>query len=75
MAPGANVVGVKATVNGELHELPDEVTVGALLELLGSPRTGVAVACNDCVVPRAQYETNRLREGDRLEIITAVAGG
>lgn len=66
---------MKATVNGEPHELPDEVTVGALLDLLGSPRTGIAVACNDRVVPRAQYETNPLREGDRLEIITAVAGG
>ncbi|HEY4433929.1 MAG TPA: sulfur carrier protein ThiS [Candidatus Cybelea sp.] len=66
---------MKATVNGELHELPDEVTVGALLDILGSPRAGIAVARNDCVVPRAQYDTNRLREGDRLEIITAVAGG
>ncbi|HEY6487087.1 MAG TPA: sulfur carrier protein ThiS [Candidatus Cybelea sp.] len=66
---------MKATVNGELHELPDEVTIGALLDILGSPRAGIAVAQNDCVVPRAQYDTNRLREGDRLEIITAVAGG
>jgi sulfur carrier protein len=66
---------VKATVNGELHELPDEVTVGALLDILGSPRAGIAVAQNDFVVPRAQYDTNHLREGDRLEIITAVAGG
>jgi sulfur carrier protein len=66
---------VKATVNGELHELPDEVTVGALLDILGSPRAGIAVAQNDRVVPRAQYDTNRLREGDRLEIIAAVAGG
>ncbi|HEY1881887.1 MAG TPA: sulfur carrier protein ThiS [Candidatus Cybelea sp.] len=66
---------MKATVNGELHELPDEVTVGALLDILGSPRAGIAVAQNDRVVPRAQYDTNRLREGDRLEIIAAVAGG
>ncbi|HEY2476284.1 MAG TPA: sulfur carrier protein ThiS [Candidatus Cybelea sp.] len=66
---------MKATVNGQPHELPEEVTVGALLDLLGSPRTGVAVACNDSVIPRAQYETSRLHEGDRLEIITAVAGG
>jgi sulfur carrier protein len=66
---------VKATVNGRLRELPDEVTVGTLLELLGSARTGIAVACNDRVVRRAEYETQRLQDGDRVEIIEAVAGG
>jgi thiamine biosynthesis protein ThiS len=66
---------VKATINGRLRELPDELTFGSLLELLGSPRTGVAVARNDRVVRRTAYDTERLREGDRIEIIEAVAGG
>ena len=66
---------MKATVNGRLRELPDELTVGLLLEMLGTERTGVAVACNDRVVRRAEYETQRLQDGDRVEIIEAVAGG
>jgi len=66
---------VKATINGRVHELPDELTVGALLELLGSARSGIAVARNDRVVRRAQYDTDRVCDGDRLEIIQAVAGG
>lgn len=66
---------MKATVNGRLHELPDELTVGMLLELLGNARAGVAVACNDRVVRRAEYETQRVQDGDRVEIIEAVAGG
>jgi len=66
---------VKATINGHLRDLPDELTVSALLELLGSPCAGIAVARNDRVVRRAEYDTNRLRDGDRVEIITAVAGG
>jgi sulfur carrier protein len=66
---------VKATINGHLRDLPGELTVGALLELLGSPRTGIAVARNDRVVRRTEYDTDRLRDGDRVEIITAVAGG
>lgn len=66
---------MKATINGHLRDLPDELTVSALLELLGSPRAGIAVARNDRVVRRAEYDTNRLRDGDRVEIITAVAGG
>ncbi|MGA8099642.1 MAG: sulfur carrier protein ThiS [Candidatus Cybelea sp.] len=66
---------MKATINGTLRELPDELTVGALLELLGSSRQGVAVACNDRVVSRTEYDLQRLRDGDRVEVIVAVAGG
>ncbi len=66
---------MKATINGDVREFPDELTVGALLELLGSPRIGVAVAHNDRVIRRAEFDTDRLRDGDRVEIITAVAGG
>ena len=66
---------MKATINGQLRDLPDELTVSALLELLGSPRAGIAVARNDRVVRRAEYDSDRLRDGDRVEIITAVAGG
>jgi sulfur carrier protein len=66
---------VKATINGETRELPDELTVGRLLEILGAPRTGVAVARNDRVVRRDEYDGAHLQEGDRVEIIKAAAGG
>ncbi len=66
---------MKATINGENRDLPDELTVGRLLEMLGAPRTGVAVARNDCVVRRDEYDRAQLREGDRIEIIKAAAGG
>ncbi len=66
---------MKATVNGQLRDLPEALTVAALLEVLGSPRNGVAVARNDRVIRRAEYELERLCDGDRVEIIEAVAGG
>lgn len=66
---------MRATINGQVQELPDELTVGALLELLGSPRNGVAVARNDRVVRRSAYDSDHLCDGDRVEIIQAVAGG
>lgn len=66
---------MKATVNGEAHELPDGATVGALLELLGAKGTGIAVAHNERVVPRTHYDTHVILDGDRVEIIRAVAGG
>jgi sulfur carrier protein len=66
---------MKATVNGTPRDLPSEMTIAALLEMLGSSRLGVAVARNEQVVRRCDYDSDRVREGDRVEIITAVAGG
>ncbi len=66
---------MKATINGRLRDLPDELTVGALLEMLGASRAGIAVARNERIVARTEYDSDRLLEGDRIEIVTAVAGG
>jgi sulfur carrier protein len=66
---------VKATINGEPRDLPEGMTVSALLDLLGAPRSGIAVARNDRVVRRSEYETYEVRDGDAIEIIKAVAGG
>lgn len=63
------------TINGESRELAAGATLDALLELLGVPRDGTAVALNEGVVPRAEHASTALRDGDRLEIIVAVAGG
>ena len=66
---------MKATINGETREFPDGTTVAALLEALGAPRSGIAVARNDRVVRRVEYEIQQIADGDTIEIIRAVAGG
>jgi sulfur carrier protein len=66
---------MRATVNGEVREIPDGYTVGALLALLGMARAGVAVAQNESVVRRSQFDSRPIADGDRIEIIIAVAGG
>ncbi|MGC8463952.1 MAG: sulfur carrier protein ThiS [Acidimicrobiales bacterium] len=38
-------------------------------------RRGVAVAVNGTVVPRSQWDATVLNPGDRVEIVTAAAGG
>ena len=63
------------TVNGEPREVGDGTTLAALIELLGVRRDGIAAALNDEVVPRGRHAVTSLHEGDRLEIIVAVAGG
>ena len=66
---------MKATINGEARELPAGLTIGTLLETLGTPRSGIAVARNDSVVAASDYDAIRLTDGDRVEIIKAAAGG
>lgn len=62
-------------VNGEARDVADGATLDSLLDTIGVRRDATAVALNDDVVPRARHAATPLREGDRLEIIVAVAGG
>jgi sulfur carrier protein len=66
---------MKATVNGTLTEVRDGATIADLLADLGAQLSGVAVARNEHVVTRSTYAQERVAEGDRIEIIKAVAGG
>ena len=66
---------MRLTVNGSEREMAAGATVEALLQTLAVRRDGVAVALNDDVVPRAEHARRTLNDGDRLEIIVAVAGG
>ncbi len=62
------------TVNEQEVEVDEQTTIAALLESLGYPDRGVAVAVDSAVVPRSRWETT-LFEGARLEVVTAVQGG
>ncbi|HEX3466816.1 MAG TPA: sulfur carrier protein ThiS [Candidatus Elarobacter sp.] len=62
-------------VNGEGRDVADGTTLDSLLDVIGVRRDGTAVALNDDVVPRTRHASTALHEGDRLEIIVAVAGG
>ncbi|MGA8533163.1 MAG: sulfur carrier protein ThiS [Candidatus Tumulicola sp.] len=66
---------MKATINGVPRDLPDGLTIGGLLELLGTTASGIAVARNRRVVRRGEYGSDRIVEGDHVEIIKAAAGG
>lgn len=62
-------------MNGEERDLPDDTTVAQLLEALEVTARGTAVEVNLEMVPRSFHAQHRLREGDRLEVVTLVGGG
>jgi sulfur carrier protein len=61
-------------VNEQKVDVDAHTTVAALLNFLGFPDCGVAVAMDDAVVPRSRWATE-LFDGARLEVVTAVQGG
>jgi sulfur carrier protein len=66
---------MRATVNGEPMELPENLTVLALLERLGIRAERVAVERNGAVVKKARHGEEPVQPGDVLEIVTFVGGG
>ncbi|MBT2525761.1 sulfur carrier protein ThiS [Streptomyces flavidovirens] len=63
------------SVNGETREVVAGTTLGALVATLTRAPSGVAAALNETVVPRGQWDSTALGDGDRIEVLTAVQGG
>jgi sulfur carrier protein len=63
------------SVNGETREVTPGVALDAVVRSLTPAPSGVAAAVNETVVPRAQWASTSLSEGDRVEVLTAVQGG
>jgi sulfur carrier protein len=61
-------------VNADDLEVNDQTTVATLLQSLGYPDRGIAVAVDHAVVPRSSWATT-LSDGAHIEVVTAVQGG
>ena len=66
---------MKIVVNGESRDVPVSTTVTQLLDALDINPLMVAVEVNVDVLPRAQYASTFLKEGDQVEIVRMVGGG
>jgi sulfur carrier protein len=78
LAPSASpksTTPMEVTINGEGRELPDEMTVAALLEHFGVDGTRTVVEVNREIIPREEYGATPVAEGDVLELVEIVGGG
>ena len=66
---------MRVIANGDTVELPDGATVDDLLAALGLGGKWVVVERNREPVARADMAVTVLAEGDRIELVRAVAGG
>ncbi|KOV70943.1 sulfur carrier protein ThiS [Streptomyces sp. MMG1121] len=68
-------VDISISVNGERRDVAAGTALDSVVRSLAAAPSGVAAAVNETVVPRAQWASTPLGEGDRVEILTAVQGG
>ena len=68
---------MNVTLNGEPRSLGDGASVRQAVAATGAApdARGLAVAVDGEVVPRGQWDTVELRDGQRVEIVQAVQGG
>ena len=69
---------IDITLNGESRTIQADANIADVLremDLDPSRPKGIAVAVNDEVVAKREWETVAISEGDRVEVITARQGG
>ena len=62
-------------INGRPHRAASSLSLAEAVALLTDAQTGVAAAVNGDVVPRGSWTATPLRDGDQVEVVTAVQGG
>lgn len=62
---------ITITLNNEKKQLNDNLTIAQLLELEGVTAVNIAVAVNNAVVAKTDYESSKLSDGDSVLIIKA----
>ncbi|MFI8216898.1 sulfur carrier protein ThiS [Streptomyces sp. NPDC085932] len=63
------------SVNGQPRDVRPGTALDTVVKSLTTSSSGVAAALNETVVPRTQWPSTPLSEGDRVEVLTAVQGG
>ena len=66
---------MQLSVNGEPSEVPDGMDLPGLLTSLGLRVGSVVVEHNGAALLRSELSEVVLRDGDRVELVRAVAGG
>lgn len=66
---------MEITVNGEKRQIDVAMTVAQFLRSIDIGEGRVAVELNRDILPKGEYDTTILTEGDVLEIVHFVGGG
>lgn len=66
---------MEVIVNNKNLSVPEKVNIAFLLDSLGYPSGGIAVAVGQDIIPKVKWEETALKQNDQVTIITATQGG
>lgn len=66
---------MKVQLNNKEMELSPQSSIQQLTQTMELPQAGVAIAVNNKMVPRAEWNQFILQENDQVVIIKAACGG
>lgn len=67
---------MKVIVNNKDHTIETGAGVSKLLDFIDVPEAyGLAIAVNNRIIPRSQWENHKLSEGDKILLVKAAQGG
>ncbi len=74
-APTPDTTVISLSINGENRAFENAPTCNELISHLQLAGKRIAIERNGEIVPRSQFGSCVLQDGDRLEIVAAVGGG
>jgi len=66
---------ITVNINGTKRQFPESISVASLIEEMELTGKRIALERNGEIVPRSSFATQKLVEGDKLEVVVAVGGG
>lgn len=66
---------MKLFVNGKEHDVAPQISLTSLVRSLELPERGIAIAVNNHMIPRTQWDQSILNVNDKVIIIKAACGG
>ena len=66
---------MQVLINGETRKIENELNLRELLEKLELPTERIAIELNKDVIRKKDWETIKISESDKIEIIHFVGGG
>jgi len=66
---------ITISINGNTLQFETNISVTMLIEHMRLGNKRIAIERNGEIIPRSQFDAQKLSDGDKLEIVVAVGGG
>lgn len=69
------MAAITILINGEAHDISDNVSLDRLLDIFSLPKQRVAIELNSKVIRRSDWPETDVHDSDRIEVVHFVGGG